>query len=309
MKEATMANANRLPPEIEEVLYLAGRANVSADRGILGAINMALRTGDRQLLAEVREDLLFRAGRANIAPTPFAAPGPLPPGAIPIGRAIGAGPGTWCWLSEFDLTRHVGCFAPSGGGKSFWVKHMAIQFVRRGIPFWLIDQAREHGRHLASLLGPDNVLVMDIADFRRNPFEVLPVERPIDAITRIRRLHWDLHLMDGSINLLDQVLKELYEERAGDDYPTFSDYHRKLTTLSFRAGSRYAGYLESLLNRATGILNHLGPIYDCVQGFDLTQLMRISMVLEMRGLDSDAARFFVDDLLSAVAALRSAARE
>ena len=83
------------------------------------------------------------------------------------------------------------------------------------------------------------------------------------------------YLRDGAINLLIEVLTKLYEERGvfngSDDYPTIIDLIKYLNSISFRPGSRYSGYHESLVNRFNGLHESLGEVIRCKKGFDLTK--------------------------------------
>jgi hypothetical protein len=287
----------------DELLELAYRANLGGDPVILEAIEIAADTNDPQLINSLRELLLAEAAFANVEDDPFIpGPGTLPPGDVLIGMTHGGGSFGRCALPVAEFCRHVLIAGTHGSGKTFLMKSVAIQLIDLGASVWILD-VEDQFDDLASLFGPDQLLVLDLADWRRNPLEVLPGERPVDVISRIKEISFDHWLRAGSLNLTDQVLKELFEECGGEG-PTFADYYDKLARMSFRASSRSAGYLETVVNRMTGLLNHLGETFNCTRGFDLQRLMQTSLVLRPGRLDTDVLRFFVNDLLGAVAAIR-----
>lgn len=62
--------------------------------------------------------------------------------------------------------------------------------------------------------------------------------------------------------------------------------------------------MESLLNRATNLVQFMSHTYDVVEGYDLGELMNHSIVFRLAGLSADIQEFFVNELLASVADYR-----
>ncbi len=292
-------------PEREELEYLAAVAGLREAPSVQQTIDVAVATGDRELQESIREYLLSQVPANGLRDNPFLpGPGQLPPGEITIGTVIGGDERATFELPLSYLDTHVLITGATGAGKSMLLKYLITQMIDSGISVWVFDIEREY-TSLASLFGPDELVVLDVADFKRNPLEVLTGETPTEVITRMKNLSYEQYLRNGSLNLQDEVLKGLFEDHAAKPGPTYADYYQLLKKMKFRAGSRQAGYLESLLNRATGIINNLQNVYDCVEGFDLRELMTTSMILRCPDMEVDVLRFFINDLISAVISLRS----
>jgi hypothetical protein len=100
-----------------------------------------------------------------------------------------------------------------------------------------------------------------------------------------------LYLRDGSCNLLRTVLDNVYGVADKSDqqerrYPTVKDVITALEAMEFKAGTRQAGYLETLLNR----FKNLGPLlktFDCEKGYPLEKILQYSVVYRLGSLSDD----------------------
>jgi hypothetical protein len=67
----------------------------------------------------------------------------------------------WLYLKTRDLVKHTGIFATTGSGKTHVAYNLLQQFVKRKVPFLVIDWKRSC-RNLRSLPGMKDILVYTI---------------------------------------------------------------------------------------------------------------------------------------------------
>ena len=95
----------------------------------------------------------------------------------------------------------------------------------------------EFSRYLAPEICNQVISRLSYKDLRRNVLEKLPIESPNEAINRIVSTWREgFFLRDGSSNLLNRILSELYERngvfQGSDNYPCLSELHEALTKLN-----------------------------------------------------------------------------
>ncbi len=191
----------------------------------------------------------------------------------------------------------------TGVGKSYGVKHLATQLHLAGESVWIFDVENEHA-DVAVQFPAEEFLVIDYQQLKRNIFQPVPGESPKEAIHRCRSV-WreSCFLRDGSENMLGDILWREYENRGvfrgSRNYLTLADVCTDLTRKKYRTRSREFAYWETLMNRTTSLEQLLGEPYDCVEGFDLSELVGKSMVLRLRGMADQLRLFFLNDLITA----------
>jgi hypothetical protein len=147
-------------------------------------------------------------------------------------------------------------------------------------------------RKVVAVFPAGTLAVLSPAEDRDNPLEPPPnnstEEWKSDVIDWLRE---SLYLRDGSCNLLRTVLDNVYgvADRPNEQerrFPTVRDVITALEAMEFKAGSRQAGYLETLLNRFKN-LGALLKTFDCERGYDLQKTLRYSVVYRLGSLSDD----------------------
>lgn len=304
--------------EIIELVKASGRENdPTARNALLGFLcsgnpkSEKLAQLKQKQFVHFTENLKSEAIEEIINPHPFSnypSPEDLTPGDITIGNVIKRNEIDFRLALPIDIFQeHIGIFGCTGSGKSYLTKFITCQLIEKRIPCWFLDEEDEY-KDLGFLFPPEQLIILDYKQFKRNIYEVLPGEHPIETLNRVKDV-WrnSLYLRDGSENLLGEVLHEMFLRRGifdgSKNYPTQFDVAKELSKLRFKANSRNAGYLETLINRSTNICNYLGDIYDCISGFNLQDLMKKSLVIRLRGMNEYCKEFFINDIFKAIHAL------
>lgn len=194
---------------------------------------------------------------------------------------------------------HSAVFGTTGSGKSFLIMHIAPQLREKGITVIIFDCEGEYGKLLKSC-PPEYILILTPQTDRDNFLEPPPGVSPKEWLNKLRNILREVfYLRDGAINLLIDVLTNLYEERGvfngSDDYPTIIDLIKYLDSLSFRPGSRFSGYHESLVNRFKGLFESLEDVICCKKGFDLTKKKEGKIIIyDISSLSDDVRSFYVN---------------
>lgn len=198
---------------------------------------------------------------------------------------------------EIFIDQHTLITGITGAGKSILLDIIASGLIEKGKKVLIIDSADEHSG-LIEFLPPDVLLAVEPGKFKINPLEPPP---------RVDRLTWkgiflnlwrsDLYLRDGSINELNSILSSL---SANKIHPTMIDLHKAILSRNYRAGSRQAGYIESLRNRSEMFMNsYLTEAFLCQKGYPLEDIqLKKSCVQRVRKISDDLmSSFYVDFIL------------
>lgn len=189
----------------------------------------------------------------------------------------------------------------SGAGKSSAIKAAVPQLIHLGVKSVIFDSQHEYD-DLLEVVPPGELLVIDaLRDDKDNPFAP-PRGVPVPFwIARSRESFRELFLRDGSVNLIGDILPNLY---ARGRYPTMKGLSETLHHTQFKTGTRSAQYLESLINRVDGLLQGMGPTLDCEEGFDISEVLKRSVVYQIGDLSQDHRIFYVNLKVARVAAFR-----
>ena len=185
----------------------------------------------------------------------------------------------------------------SGSGKSVLVDMVGAGLIKKGKKVLFIDSCDEHSG-LLKLFPPDMLLAVTPDKMKINPLEPPP---GVDSMTwkgEILNL-WrsDLFIRDGGSNELSSLLSSLSVNKIN---PTMIDLHKAILSRNYRAGSRQAGYIESLKNRSEMFLNSsLREAFMCRQGYPLQDiLLKKSFILRLAKISDDLmCTFYLDFLL------------
>jgi hypothetical protein len=147
-------------------------------------------------------------------------------------------------------------------------------------------------RKLVAVFPAGTLAVLSPEQDKDNPLEPAPYVSIEEWKSKV--IDWlreSLYLRDGSCNLLRTVLDNVYRVADRPDpqerrFPTVKDVITALEAMEFKAGSRQAGYLETLLNR----FKNLGPLlktFDCEKGYPLERILQYSIVYRLGSLSDD----------------------
>jgi len=201
-------------------------------------------------------------------------------------------------LSESALDRkHTLIAGITDSGKSHAAKIMSKGVIEKGGRVLYIDSADEHS-DTCQFFPADVLVVVDPKDLKINFLTPPPGVDPV--IWRgilINIFREGMFLRDGSCNELNSILASLAATKM---LPAFPDLHMAIMSKSYRAGSRKAGYIETLQNRSEMLLNsYIAPAFMCVEGHPLEEvIIRRSCVLRVGKISSDLVRnFYVNFIL------------
>jgi hypothetical protein len=186
----------------------------------------------------------------------------------------------------------------SGSGKSYLIRMLIPQFAARGITVWIFDSEREY-RSLLKYINPEYTIILSPKTDRDNFFEPPPGVHPVEWIAKLKNLCREcFYLRDGSINLLDNLLLNLFKNRGnldgGNDCPCLPDLLNLLDRIEFRPGTRFSAYHESLVNRFRGLDGELGKTFNCRRGLDIRKLQRKIVIYEVHALSDCNRNFYIN---------------
>ena len=195
-----------------------------------------------------------------------------------------------------SFAEHMLIAGHSGAGKSFFLRYLIEQFAEKQVAVWVFDREKEYRSLLKKDIGQIAVVRPDQDRF--NFFEPPPSVQPEEWIARIKNVFREVFfLLDGSINLLDHLIRNLYKNKGvfegSQSYPSLSDLIRLLEAVEFKPGTRFYGFRESLLNRLLGLQGELGKALACAKGFDIRSLTKGVWIFECSGLSDDKANFYI----------------
>lgn len=285
-----------------ELRTLAEIAGLKNHVGVNNTIPITCLSRNPRWAAQLEKALRTRAAMLHPQPHPFL-PAPseadgVSSGDVDSGFVVGGSGRGPIFRPRFTMwNRHVGVFAPTGEGKSTIIAHQIAQAIPR-LAAWIFDQEDEYSRYLIPRTSPDDLLVIDYSDFRRNFFGWPPNCDPREYLSKktssLREL---LFLRDGSVNMLRQACMRLLGTKG-----IFSilDVYKEVNALPFRGDSRRAGYKESLDNRFSELESSMGETYGTIDSHDLDFLQTKPVIWRLHGLSADHRAIFVSDLMQYV---------
>lgn len=289
--------------DVEAILRRIEECGLHNDSRVLPQVNLALRSGDWSSV--IRIIAMLRTQRTETLSHPFD---DLPPpetvaGEILVGYVVNPdwslGHPVFLKLEHFD--RHVVNVGAPGTGKSVTNRSLALQLESCGVHFLFLD-SEDEAWDLPAYAPPGNIVRCTIKDgqFKRNPFQPLPLETFINVDARMRDIDREIWLADGGVNLGTEVGVEMFEKRGVFTVREFYEelLHRR-KSMTRAVDIRRAQYLEGLVNRFTGLVMHLAGTYDCIEGFPFEELAARSWVFNLQGMASDTRVFFPIELLAA----------
>ncbi len=142
------------------------------------------------------------------------------------------------YLKEEDFIKQIGIFSITGGGKTNVGMLLALQLLKKKIPFMAIDWKRQW-RSILSLSDFPNIkdvkvytIGRDVIPFLWNPFRPPPNIDYKTWISAIAECLEKSHL--GGLGVADffiRIYEELFAERKDENYPNFYDGLRELQNI------------------------------------------------------------------------------
>jgi len=200
-------------------------------------------------------------------------------------------------LPEKAEEQHLILAGQTGTGKSVTGSIMIRRSIEKGGINLVIDSADDHV-HLARFFEPNAFLVIDPKDFKIN-FLMPPPRVParIWRGTLINIMREAFFFRDGTCNELNAVLGNLERSKP---CPSFADLHAAIQRRAYKANSRRAGFIETLLNRVEGLSqSYVADALMCAEGQSLESAMIDRSACFRVGLISDdlLRSFYVNFLL------------
>jgi hypothetical protein len=217
---------------------------------------------------------------------------------IPLGRIVGAAgtPETFC-LPDKAMEQHLILAGQTGTGKSVTGSMLIRGGIERGGRFLVIDGADDHV-HLARFFEPEDFLVIDPKEFKINFLQPPPrVHQVVWRGTLINIMREAFFFRDGTCNELNAVLGNLEKSKP---CPSFADLNAAIRRRAYKANSRRAGFVETLLNRFEGLSqSYVADALMCAEGQSLESAMIDRSACFRVGLISDdlLRNFYVNFLL------------
>ena len=199
---------------------------------------------------------------------------------------------------------HMLVVGSSGSGKTTLFRTTLPQFLLYKIPFIAIDYLKQDYRRLATKF-KELIILKAGKDYIVNPLQV-----PTGVVPEDWRSLFVVNfckangLLDGSENLLNIAVTELYEQlgvfRGSDYYPSLVDLYNKIKSYNLRGNYRESQFQQSLCNRLGAYKLVLGETAEYNQGLPVEWLKSTPLVIEFKALSERMARFMVTNLLFSI---------
>jgi len=239
----------------------------------------------------------------------FGLPDEINAGTLQLGRAkLGERLCQTAGLVLEDLSAHVGIFGQVRIGKSTLVKHIVAQAIRLNIPCLIFDV---HGEwtDLLRVFGPEKILWLEPSNLGINVLEIPRIAngeysmRPEQWVAKLKAvMRGSLFFKDLSSNLTGQLLLKLYEKQnvlePGSQFPSLSQLLEAVEQAQFRSDDRRRLAKDTLSDRFTMLIQHLGKGIDVVKSRNIHKLWSKSIVLDFSKIEEIPKLFLFDYLLA-----------
>lgn len=196
-------------------------------------------------------------------------------------------------LTFENLRESILAVARSGHGKTRFMYYFVQSLVSCGVNFVCFDWKRDY-RGLAEI-HPD-ILVIRWSDLRFNPLTNVPAGLDIKQWWRVLFTIFahSFGVLVATPSFILEQLEELYEEKKG--LVTFKDLYEHLKRLNEQSKKR-GEYLDVAENRIFTVNQALGEVVNVKYGFEISEIFRRKVVIELEPLDTPTASFLVQTLL------------
>ena len=196
-------------------------------------------------------------------------------------------------LTFENLRESILAVARSGHGKTRFMYYFVQSLVSCGVNFVCFDWKRDY-RGLAEI-HPD-ILVIRWSDLRFNPLTNVPAGLDIKQWWRVLFTIFahSFGVLVATPSFILEQLEELYEEKKG--LVTFRDLYEHMKRLNEQSRKR-GEYLDVAENRIFTVNQALGEVVNVKYGFEISEIFRRKVVIELEPLDTPTASFLVQTLL------------
>ena len=215
-------------------------------------------------------------------------------GQYPVGQAMYADkPVGEFGIKEGDWLKHVGLFGKTGSGKTTLAMRLLKEICRHDKPFLIFDYKRNYRDLLAH---PDfkdqEILIFTVGRNDIAPFLFNPKVRPPGVEEHV----WIKQLAEiiEKVYLLGPGANDVFMESS--HLPTFKDMHDQV--LNQKKKARELLWWASV-KRTLNAINYpgLGEMVNCIQGYDLPELLNKKVILELDGLSGSDQAFVIGSFL------------
>jgi len=203
-----------------------------------------------------------------------------------------------------DFNRHMAIFASAGHGKTVLLISIFGQLIRNNINFLAFDFKQDF-RHLKRL----PIVCLRWNWLRINPFTPPPgVDKPqwmtsvSDAFAHI--FGW----FHASKNYLLEFINDEYQKSKPDGIVSLQKVKENIENTLDREFERQR-MKTVVLNRLSALLTICHDVFDCEEGFPISELLECPLVIEMDGCGTDEANFLITLFLLYIFEYRKARQE
>lgn len=208
-------------------------------------------------------------------------------------------------LRESEFIQHIALFGRSGSGKTNIAYLILLNLVRAGKPFLVFDWKRNY-RDLLGLPECNDLLIFtvgrNVSPFRFNPLIPPPGTPATVWLKKLIEIMCHAYFLgEGVAILLMRAIDALYRDRGVYEgrpagWPTMRDVRDWL--VAYGAKGREAGWMESAM-RAVEVLcfGEVGNVLNDGRSFDIEQLLKRRVILELDALTNADKTFLIEALL------------
>lgn len=287
----------RRPPDVESILRLVDRADLTDDPTVQRLAGVAAATDSPALERRIKQLLGIKAVQQQVQPFSDPAPHPQWTDRLELGVTV---TGSRYDLAEDDLTQHLLAVGRSGAGKTTLFYNLMAQL---SVPFWSFDLKQDY-RHLVQT--EIDVLVLPWPELKLNPLQPppgVPPRRWAQVFTEI--FGHATALLSGSKNYLLRQVLDLYRlydlfTEVAPPYPSLHELQVLLERDKLNYVRKAANYRDTVLNRVAAMTLAAGTVFDCSEGYPLADLLTRNVVFEFDGLATDVQNLLMELLFAAV---------
>lgn len=173
-------------------------------------------------VGKMLQSLIFKESGNTAEPSTFPIVKTLPPGDAPIGTVINGdfdGPRFELPEGTSSDLQNVGLFGPPRQGKTYIMKSIALDTMRRGNAAWIFDVEDEFSGLVEAVDEPYKPIIITPEHLRINffqpPGEGITVKRWRENVAAILRS--EMFIRDGAQNLFNKTIDVLLKKKEGEE--------------------------------------------------------------------------------------------
>ena len=210
-----------------------------------------------------------------------------------------------------NLTKHAFLAGVPGSGKTNSMLHLATELHRKGVPFLILEPAKQEYRALANLPEMNDIAVFSPSSGTKFPLHINPFEFPkgmslAEHIRNLINVFEGAFYMDGPTpHILDRAIEHVYREKNwlpymindGElEYPTMKELYSALEKVVAETDYEgdIRGNIKSFLEVRVGSLlsREMGDVFDVpFSTIAPEDWLKRSVVIELESMGSGPANF------------------